>query len=1493
MNWKLVYFLFLFLFSEIILGNDEFCPYKCECKRSNAQKGLADFLKIKCGDTEKITELEELDLLNIASEIIQFNLSNNLLTTFTPKVQLIALQKLDLSRNHIKYLSKDQFSELPNLRRLDISQNLISQIDVLAFNNLKKLERLKLNQNQISFILEGTFDSLIDLKQLEISNNPLICDCRSLWILEWSQKTSVKLVSNPKCGSPLSLKGLPLRKLKLSLDRDCSSHTNYGGTSVVIMKPSDKQIVFQDDSLRLQCTAPAIIDSEEASIISRIEWTFSNKIIPFPNVEIKNQLLSSSDLIESSLNIPRLYENHTGDWNCIYITNHQNYSRSVDVYVITNETKYCPLDVTSNNKGTYTWPGSIVNNTVSITCESLNLSLNVSEQKVHYYCSINGTWENLNTSACPYVSEPTKILQQFSRVNTSILESAELFRNYTSNLKIFQDVMDLSFAIDTIRNYISNMPVEQLGAILMDVVNNLLDLPKFYIAETNKEEGVCGKLLSIAERLAGVTSASQLHKTNIALEEFSVNKDGFIGMKCTWYVNPDFKADRLFYCVTNSLAESTAIKGKIIEASITIPETLFQQIPEVDLNLTSKIHKILIAVHADNKLFPMDEERKDTEDVTSAIIGTKLVNFTITNLTDPVSIMIKTPPSVAYEIIPFTPVWWDPTLNNGSGSWSTEGCDFNYALQDHLVFSCEQFGYYGLLQDISQMQMIQVSAKFKFSHPGIYVGSIVLFITFFIVIMTYLLCYDSIQMPKKAKHSLINLWMAISSLCFMYVFGIYQTEDLRLCQVVGICLHYFTLSSILWICVAINCMYKRLSKNMTIELHDDELPSDQPIRKPILGLYLVGWGIALIICGISAAININDYSSPNYCFLKEGPPISALYIPFVILSLFIFVFCLLVRCAIYNLDANGHLSEGTQATENVDLDLLEPTFPNAECRSIRSTSTKTTSEIEDPEHAPITQLKAHVIFFLLYISTWVSCAFSTVQPFHFINYEEELFSWIYAVSASLTSAFTLFFYCIARNDVRTQWGFFCRWMRRKKKCFRSRNVSDNSPNVPQIQIQPLPSIPNGNEVIITSRSSSRSSNNTKSNSHNSNVLKAATDLNGSFTDSQGAKINNVNLIALHRQQYRMHGIPNIIENPTSAANVFYNPHQSTVARKFFRRQRRHLMKRTNLNPRNHDQSSDVSVLSEPKRLRDDSSIDQNIFGTNSKVNNTNIHVEYIKKFKQKNPNIFSDSTDDFDSSNQVSVENIVKNAERLRKKELSKQRNKKKMNQANDPPSIENNMRSVSQQCTLEYSSENISDSILDKASPDKLLIPNEDEHFLVAETSKNISRRRISTIESLLTEEDPTYCKINDVKAEIAKRQRNYAKEIHPVNFTHRQFHGTKLTQYEPSDMSSDILEGTSVEKSTSRVFLDSAHEHLLRRGQMSRASSVSASDLDELYQQIRRGPRMKYSTSQGQVELCKSNRNACLSDSEISSYIRYVKYKYEKAPSIDNLSDNVETTV
>lgn len=768
------------------------------------------------------------------------------------------------------------------------------------------------------------------------------------------------------------------------------------------------------------------------------------------------------------------------------------------------------------------------------------------------------------------------------------------------------------------------------------------------------------------------------------------------------------------------------------------------------------------------------------------------VNSTLTDLTEPIYVMMKTPPNVSEMDAPPIPVWWDNTLNNGSGNWSTSGCELKDQLRDNLVFSCKHLAYYGLLQNITTTtyQAYPIT-KFRFSHPAIYVGSFILVTSLIVAIMTYLLCYNAIQMPKKAKHSLINIWVAISFLCFMFVFGIYQTENKKICQAVGLILHYLTLCSLLWMCVGANYMYKRLMKNDSMDIQDDELPSEQPIQKPILGLYLVGWGVALIVCGISGAVNMKEYASYSHCFLSSGPSLSAVFIPVVILLILLCIFFLVIRCAIYSVDTNGHLSEGTQATENVDLDLLEPNFPQADTHSINTSSTKTaSSEIEDSEHAPAAQLKAYIVFLIIYILTWSSCALTTLQPFK-TTFEEDIFSTAYAICATTLGAFTLFFYCVARNDVRTQWAILLRSFKRSSPCFRSRNVSDASS--PQIN-NPIQQ----HDLQIISRSSSRSSSHTKSNSHAS---KAATDLNGSAY-SDGAKINNVNLVVLHRQQYRNpHVVPNLIENPTSTAEMFYNPHQSTVARKFFRKQKRHLMKRNNLpsTVRRDVNSDTASVMSS---CQNKSNVDRSIFGNNSKVNNTNIHVERIRKSKQKNPNILSDSCDECDEL-KIPVEKLVMNAERLRRRAKKKQNLQSK-------ESIPN-MRSVSQQCTLDYSSETISDSILDKgASPEKFT--------------------------SFTEQSTPNCCSSQNVKQKSESRARIFANPTHDLEFP--------IT------------------------------------------SSVSASEIDELYQQIRGGPLIKRKT----VKKCASPSH---SDSEINICVNVGGSKIQADCSDDSVSDKVETRV
>nr|CAI5862901.1 unnamed protein product [Callosobruchus analis] len=1517
----------------------EECPSKCFCKRGTLKDG---YLKITCGEEEKISTLEELDLLNVANELGQLNLSGNYLKTFSPLAELPILQKLDLSKNQISDLQPYQFKLVPSLRRLDISSNNIKHIDLLAFEGLQHLERLKLTQNQVSTIAYGTFDPLLNIKQVDISQNPLICDCGLLWLLDWSQRKSVKLLSNPKCNSPAAFRGQLLRKLKIGDDILCKSPADNADLPIVDLRPNRDQVVFEGDTLTLQCHAPTILDTYEDDSstvsVSKLEWSWSggDPVGRFPEVSVEGRALPSAGRVWSTLTIPRLSSQHAGTWSCFLLSIHGNFSKEVAVVVISDESRYCPTMTTVTNKGTYSWPRTLVNYTAQAPCQSLNLNYDAGRQRAYYSCAADGSWTNLNATACSYISEHTKILEQFSKVNSSIEESAKHFRNYTLNKSVFEDPVDLAFAVETIVGYLGYSPAADSGtvaAILMDVADGLLDLPETYLRQAQRLYNTSLRLLEAMETMAIITTASSpFHQTNLALESFTVKKEAFEELRCTWYLNSSSPSSSLFSCSsidTGGQSESSpSLPGKIAEASVTVPGDLFEQLKDQGEPALAdrKDFRLLVAMHRTGKLFKAKDA--DKKDVTSAIVGVHLADIRVSNLSNPVYAMVRRPPTTGLlEVRPFVPVRWDPFANNGTGEWTSEGCRFSHQLQDHLVFSCDQFGYYGLLQDVSHIRRLlesdQLTAKFKLSHPAIYVGAFILFTSFLIAIVTYLLCYLDIQMPKKAKHSLVNTWTSIALLCYVYVFGIHQTEDVRLCQGVGMTLHYLTLCSLLWMCVALNCMYKRLNKHRhhhdqaICNLPDDDLPSgsDRPVHKPILGLYLVGWGIGLIVCGLSAAINVNEYATlgggeegdEGQCFLRPGPALSALYAPVAILLLFLMVMFLLVRCAARDLDGNGHLSEGTQATEHVDLELLEPNFPSSACgggggggavgggtgTEARSVSSKTTggssSEIEDPEHAPTAQLNAHVIFLTVYLLTWLCAAFATASPFHLVSFEEQLFSIAFAVLATTLSAFTLFFYCVARNDVRTRWMVFLRWLtsgggNRKRQqrppfcLFRSRNVSDRvNPWPPHIQIQPLPPLPPSDQqgvATLGSRSTSRSSTHTKSNA--SHVLKGAVDLNGgNFSDPQhqqqqpqGAKINNVNLVVLHRQQYRTNVIPNIIENPTNAAQVFYNPHQSTVARKFFKRQKRNMLKKNNLTkpplaPPRDVNSDSASVFSDHQhhhhhrpKVKNAADQPQNIFGTNSKVNNTNIHVEQVRRVQQKNPNIFSDSAEDLDSVSNVPVDNIVINAERLRKREMSKQQQKspaiqppsrkKQQNHGNGTTKSlsDKNMRSVSQQCTLDYSSETISDSILDKAcSPDKAM----ESHPMILDGGSSL----------VVAETDPHYCRINDV---YASREYGDRAGVPQLNATRVYAH--------PYDESK-------------------------REG-----SSVSVSDLDELYQQIRRGGAIgqRHNRYRGVRQAAVS---PYLSDSEVNSFVSDARHRHRNRTAsyshlhFDRYSDDVETTV
>lgn len=105
--------------------------------------------------------------------------------------------------------------------------------------------------------------------------------------------------------------------------------------------------------MSLQCYAPSLTDTFEEPLQSKIEWNWlgSDPRMYFSDLRVVDVALPNAGRIRSTLTIPTLKKNHTGIWNCLYLSIQGNYSEEITVVVISDETRYCPMTLTSDNKG--------------------------------------------------------------------------------------------------------------------------------------------------------------------------------------------------------------------------------------------------------------------------------------------------------------------------------------------------------------------------------------------------------------------------------------------------------------------------------------------------------------------------------------------------------------------------------------------------------------------------------------------------------------------------------------------------------------------------------------------------------------------------------------------------------------------------------------------------------------------------------------------------------------------------------------------------------------------------------------------------------------------------------------------------------------------------------------------------------------------------------------------------------------------------------------
>lgn len=1132
----------------------------------------------------------------------------------------------------------------------DLSNNQITKLDEFTFTgDFGKLSKLNFSNNQISNIFQGALNNLKSLKILDISSNPLACNCELIWLPEYSRNYGIKLKPPPKCSTPEEFKGQPLKKIQIGSDIYCSQ-THHASPLDLI--PDKSQLIFEGDSLTLTCSAPRIALGamrESEDYITKIFWGWSEKIVhpesqedvvflnpreKFPSVIIDERHYSDSGILYSVLKIPYITRNHSGLFDCTLISLQANLSRSVAVHVISDKTQYCPSQETSDNKGWFSWPKTIRGNAVKLPCSIEGVGGSYAVRK----CNEAGKWELIDSTNCPYIRETTRILEQFAKVNLSIargtvLDSARKLKIYTSKLsddgvEKFKDPLDLIYIEKTLENYLEFVHTEkELGSIIIDIVSNLMEFPRQLLEQAQNINGTCKQLIEAVEMAASYSTSADSQKNNLAIELFNIPNDAAVGILCSWI---KIEGHRVFQCNTASKMQNLAFHEKNIEASIQFPATQYT-------NPQSHSHRLLVSVYQNTKLFPQNRIQGSFR-VTSNIIGAKILTPSTSalpmipkNLSDPIYIVLRGAPFHDDISIP-KPVWWDPEMN-GTGGWSlNQGCQSLHYSHGMLMFSCNRLGFYGLVQHTKALndfpERPEAGAKFRYSPIGFYCGAFILFTTMWLNIVTYVFHFNEVMMGRRIKHSLINTWISISALVFIFAIGIYQTEDHKICQFFGISIHYLSLCVLLWICVSVSNMYKRVSRNDRIGGLEDETPRDeQKIKKSVLGCYFVGYGIGLLICGINSAVNVKEYASYTHCFMDSSSELGALFLPASILLFFLIIMFICIRFHLRNRTVcTTHLSEGTEAME---IDLLESNNAvNAarsvrSVRSVRSLSTQpTNSSADDLESSPRTQLKSYIIVLVLYLLTWISAGIAVSIPFNErVIYEEEIFSIAFALFSTFLGCFIMFFYGLARSDIRGIWSRF-------SYCGRSSKIITTVVTTKECDAETLGTV-FYHQPMHMSRSNSQ---NSRQRPLSVGSIRIKSSMEHIVEKNGGSNF----MLTMQRHQVQT----SVYGDDSSNAEMFYNPSQSNAARRFFKKQRK-LQKMNNIDVQRrndfNDASSDISstIMSYSKPVSE-------MLGTSSKVNNTNIHVDENKtKMKHfSNSNILSDSCNESELFNDICQEGL-------------------------------------------------------------------------------------------------------------------------------------------------------------------------------------------------------------------------------------------------------------
>ncbi|XP_034546907.1 adhesion G protein-coupled receptor A2 [Notolabrus celidotus] len=956
---------------------------------------------------------------------------------------LLALEKLDLKHNLISTIMPGAFQGLSELRKLDLSNNRIGCLTAVMFQGLTNLTKLNLSGNIISTLDPGVFQELPSLKQVNFNSEYLSCDCALRWLPGFFRSTSARLGDETLCAYPRSLRGKPLRGLRdsqLTCDGPLELHT-------LSLLPSQRQVVFKGDRLPFHCTA-AMVDK-----ITTLHWRHNGQQVtsdPEMGVQLESNVLHDCTFITSELILFNVRAEARGEWECVVSTGRGNTSRSVEILVLENSASFCPEDKVVNNRGEFRWPRTLAGITSHQYClqmrySSLSMEGGLEQKKASRFCDENGKWRDANYTDCHYTNGITRVLHTFilRPINVSnAVTLAHQVRTYTLEAAGFTDSVDVLYVAQMMEKFMEYVKqLRELSEVLVEMGSNLMQVDDQLLALAQREKRACSSIVYSLETLAW----PQLHShaqdfsmvsRNIVMEAHFIRPAHFTGITCTAYQRRDISTSSLgadmgdstheqqlrFRCSTgshNTSLNNFPLKNSVALASVTLPVTLFPPDAPADC-------KLQFVAFRTGRFFPLsgnssnNGEHSRRRSVNTPVIFVGLDGCSMWNHSEPIWVSLRhlSPGSDAVA------VQWSLKALEKQGSWNQEGCQLVHSDSSTSTMRCSLLSNYAVLQEVPDFpNSLPISVRVL--HPVVYASTALLLLCLFTIIITHILHHSTIHISRKSWHTLLNTCFHIAMTTAIYAGGISLTSYPVVCQAVGIALHYSSLSTLLWIGVSARVLYKETVWRTPRPTEGE--PPAPPTQRPMLRFYLIAGGVPLIICGITAAVNVNNYGDNSpYCWLLWRPSLGSFFVPagLVVLVTWIYFLCTGIRLR------HRVAKECTGTTLSTPVTESQPALAGSTSLLSTDSAVGPITPVVTPEdqYSLKTQFLVLVATHFLFVALWCCGA----MAMWLTGRTSLLFSCLYGIAATVLGVFLVVHHCFRRLDVQASWLACCPRYRRSQ-----------------------------------------------------------------------------------------------------------------------------------------------------------------------------------------------------------------------------------------------------------------------------------------------------------------------------------------------------------------------------------------------------------------------------------------------------------------------------